>query len=89
MKERLQDVGVPDPDGVRRLAAPGVSYYKRHRLGSLACLASRAVTALPGGVRGLPVGVRAPETARRRCQHGPIATEMTASAPEMALQKTY
>ena len=44
------------------------------------CLAllPRGETVLPGGVRRLPVGVRAPETARRRCRHGPIAARDSA-----------
>ena len=54
-----------------------------------ACFAllPRGETVLPGGVRGLPDGVRAPQTARRRCQHGPIAAEMTAPHSASLSQK--
>ena len=52
----------------------------------LALLLPRGETVLPGGVRRLPVGVRAPETARRRCQHGPIAAEMTISAERRCMK---
>ena len=73
------------PAALGQLRALALALDQRRAL----CLAllPRGETVLPGGVQRLPVGVRAPQTARRRCQHGPIAAEMTAPHSASLSQK--